>query len=140
MVLTTSIVIASLTQPIPISSLLRRISDGRLLLPNIEGLGTIQEGRTTEQLNELELSTLMINTNHLSGVLGHLQGVIEDLRAVQTQEYAHRLTIEGSALLEVLATQVGERALDAEFGDLSLSHVDAELEDFGDNVDQEGPE
>jgi len=40
--------------------------------------------------------------------------------------------------LEVLATQVGERALDAEFGDLSLSRVDAELEDFGDDVNQEG--
>ena len=31
-----------------------------------------------------------------------------------------------------------ERALDVEFGDLSLSRVNAEMEDFGDNVDQEG--
>jgi len=138
MVLTISVVIASPTQPIPISSLLRRISNGRLLLPNVEGLRTIQEGRTTEQLSELELSTLMINTNRLSGVLGHLQGVIEDLRAVQTQEYARCLTIEGSVSLEVIVTQVGERALDAEFGDLSLSCVNAELEDFGDDVNQEG--
>ena len=139
MVLTTSVAIVFPTQPIPISSLLCRISDGRLLLPNVKGLGTIQEGRTTEQLRELELSTLMINTNCLSGVLGHLQRVIKDLRAVQTQEYARRLTIEGSDSLEVIVTQVGERALDAEFGDLSLSRVDAELEDFGSNVDQEGP-
>jgi len=86
----------------------------------------------------LTLSTLMINTNRLSGVLGRLQGVIEDLRMVQTQEYARRLTVEESVSLEVVATQVGERALDAEFGDLSLSHVDTELEDFGDDVNQEG--
>ena len=92
----------------------------------------------TKHLSELELSTLMINTNRLSGVLGHLQGVIGDLRAVQTQEYARRLTIEGSGSLEVVATQVAERVLDDEFRDLSLSRVTRELEDFGDNVGQEG--
>jgi len=34
--------------------------------------------------------------------------------------------------------QVTERALDVEFGDLSLSHVDTELEDFGEMLNQEG--
>jgi len=140
LVLTSSVDTAFLTQPIPISSLLQRIADGRLLLPNVEGLRTIEGVRTTDQLSKLELSTLMINTNRLSGVLGHLQGVIEDLWSVQTQEYAHRLTIEGSGSLEVVATQVAERALDAEFGDLSLSRVNSELEDFGNNVGQEGSE
>jgi len=40
----------------------------------------------------------------------------------------------------MVATQVAERALDVEFGDLSLSCVDAELEDFGNNANQEGSE
>jgi len=93
--------------------------------------------RMTDSLNKLELSMLMINTNCLSGVLGHLQGVIGDLRTIQTQEYAHRLTI-GESALEVVMTQVGERALDAESRDLSLSRVNAELEDFSDIVNQEG--
>jgi len=87
------------------------------------------------QLNELELSTLMINTNRLSGVVGHLQGILGDLQTVQTQEYGRRQIIEESVSLEVIATQVGERALDSEFGDLSLSRVDAEMEDFSNNVD-----
>ena len=121
--------------------LLQHISDGRLLLPNVKGLRTSQEVRTTEQLSELELSTLMINTNRISAVLGHLHGVIGDLRTVQTQEYTHRLTANGElALLEMAATQVAERALDVEFGDLSLSRVDAELEDFRELLNQEGSE
>jgi len=74
----------------------------------------------------------MINTNCILAVLGHLQGVIRDLRTVQTQEYAHCLTANGElALLETVTTQVVERTLDEDFGNLSLSHVDAELEDFG---------
>jgi len=43
-----------------------------------------------------------------------------------------------SASLGIVATQVAERALDEEFGDLSLSRVVEELEDFGDIVNQEG--
>jgi len=55
--------------------------------------------------------------------------------------YCRRLTASGeSASLETVATQVAERALDVEFGDLSLSRVDVEMEDFGDDVDQEGSE
>jgi len=80
----------------------------------------------------------MINTNRLSGVLGHLQGVIGDLQMVQMQEYARRLTVGESASLEVVVMWVVERALDAEFRDLSLSRIDAELEDFGNIVNQEG--
>jgi len=136
--LMSSVVIAFLTQPIPISEVLQRIADGRFLLPNVQGLGTMQETRMVDQLSKLELSTLMINTNHLSSVVGHLQGILGDLQTVQTQEYGCRQLVEGSVSLEVVATQVGERALDAEFGDLSLSRVDAEMEDFGDNVNQEG--
>jgi len=64
--------------------------------------------------------------------------VIGDLQSSQVQERVHRLTAsEESASLETVATQVAERTLDVEFGDLSLSRVDAEMEDFGDNVDQE---
>jgi len=80
----------------------------------------------------------MINTNHISDVLCHLHGVIGDLQTVQTQEYTCRLTVGESASLEVVVTQVAESALDVEFGDLSLSRVDTELEDFGDVVNQEG--
>jgi len=47
---------------------------------------------------------------------------------------------EESASLETVATQVVERALDIEFGDLSLSRVDAEMEDFGESSNQEGSE
>jgi len=136
--LTPSVVIVFPMQPIPISEVLQRIADGRFLLPSVQGLGTIQETRMVDQLSELELSTLMINTNRLSGVVGHLQGILGDLQTVQTQEYGRRRIAEGSVSLEVVATQVGERALDAEFGDLSLSRVDAEMEDFSDNVNQEG--
>jgi len=125
-------------QPLPISEVLRHIADGRFLLPSVQGLGMTQETRTIAQLNKLELSTLMINTNRLSGVLGNLQGVLGDLQAVQTEEYGHRRIVGGSVSLEVVATQVVERALDSEFGDLSLSRVDAEMEDFGEDVDQEG--
>jgi len=58
---------------------------------------------------------------------------------VQFQERARRLTASGeSASLETVVTQVAERALDVEFRDLSLSRVDAELEDFGKDVNQEG--
>jgi len=83
----------------------------------------------------------MMNTNRILAVLGHLHGVIEDLRTVQFQEHTRRLTASGElALLEVVATQVAERALDVEFGDLSLSLVDRELEDFGESSNQEGSE
>jgi len=119
-------------------NLLRCIVNGRLLLPNVEDLRMNQGARTVDQLSELELSTLMMNTNQISAVLGHLHGVIGDLWMVQTREYARRLTIKGLGSLEVVATQVAERALDVEFGDLSLSRVDAEMEDFSDNVNQEG--
>ena len=40
----------------------------------------------------------------------------------------------------MVATQVAERALAIEFGDLSLSCIDRELEDFGELLDQEGLE
>jgi len=86
----------------------------------------------TEQLNELELTNLMINTNHITAVLGHLQGVIRDLQTIQTREYSHRLTAGGElASLEVV---------DDEFGDMTISRVDAELEDFGEMLNQEGSE
>ena len=39
-----------------------------------------------------------------------------------------------------MATDVVERALDEEFSNLSLSRVIGELEDFGDDVNQEGLE
>jgi len=137
-ILTSFVVIAFLMQPIPISEVLQRIANGQFLLPSVQGLGTIQETRMVDQLNELELLTLMINTNRLSGVVGHLQGILGDLQMVQTQEYGRRRIAEESVSLEVVATQVGERALDVEFGDLSVSRIDAEMEDFGDNVNQEG--
>jgi len=83
----------------------------------------------------------MFNTNRISAVLGHLQGVIGDLQSIQVQEQGRRLITGGeSASLETVATQVAESALEVEFRDLSLSRVDAELEDFGDNVKQEGSE
>jgi len=139
--LTPSIGTSFHTQPLQIQDLLQCISDGRLLLPNIKGLRTGQEVRTTEQLSELELTNLMINTNCISADLGHLQGVIRDLWTVQTQEYTHRLTANGeSALLETVTTQVVERTLDEEFGDLSVSRVDAEMEDFGEALNQEDSE
>jgi len=110
-------------------------------LPNVEELWMNQGVRTINQLSELELSTLMMNTNQISAVLGHLHGVIGDLQTVQVQEHVHRLTASGeSTSLETVVTQVAERALDVEFGDLSLSRIDAEMEDFGDDVDQEDPE
>ena len=83
----------------------------------------------------------MMNTNCISAVLGHLHGVIGDLRMVQVQERVRRLTANGeSALLETVVMRVAERALDVEFGDLSLSRVDTELEDFGELSNQEGSE
>ena len=140
-VLTSSIATSSHIQPLQIQDLLQRISNGRLLLPNIEGLRMGQEARMTEQLSELELTNLMINMNHILAILGHLQGVIRDLRTVQTQEYSHHLTTGGKlALLEMVTTQVAERTLDQEFSDLSLSCVDTELEDFGEMSNQEGSE
>ena len=125
-------------QPIQIQYLVQHIATGRLLLPNVEGLQTIGGGRTTEQLSELELTTLMSNTNRIAAVLGHLQGVVGDLRTVQMQEQGHRIANGGSDSLAVTATQVAERALAEDFSDLTLSRVDAEMEDFGDNVNQEG--
>jgi len=97
-------------------------------------------GRTTEQLSELELTTLMFNTNRIAAVLGHLQGVVGDLQMVQMQERGRRIASGESGSLEIVATGVAERALDEEFSDLSLSRVIGELEDFGDDVDQEGLE
>jgi len=82
----------------------------------------------------------MFNTNRITAVLGHLQGVVGDLQTIQVQERGRRIASGGSVSLEIVATDVAERALDEEFSDLSLSHVISELEDFGDNVDQEGPE
>jgi len=138
-VLMSFIVIVFPIQRIRMPDLLRRIVDGRFLLPNVEDLRMNQGARTIDQLSELELSTLMMNTNQISAVLSHLHGVIGDLQSVQVQERVHRLTVSGeSASLETVATQVAERALDVEFGDLSLSRVNAELEDFGDNVNHTG--
>jgi len=97
-------------------------------------------GRTTEQLSELELTTLMFNTNHIAAVLDHLHGVVRDLQTVQMQEQGRRIANEESVSLEIVATGVAERALDEEFSNLSLSRVIGELEEFGDDVDQEGPE
>jgi len=137
--LTLSVVTAFLTQRIQMPDLLRRIADGRFLLPNVEELRMNQGVRTIDQLSELELSTLMMNTNQISAVLGHLHGVIGDLQSVQVQERIHRLAVsEESASLAMVATQVAESALNVEFGDLSLSRVDAEFEDFGNNANQEG--
>ena len=98
-----------------------------------------QEGRTTAQLSELKLTNLMINTNHIAAVLGHLQGVIGDLQMVQMQEYAHCLTASGELdSLEMVTTQVAEQTLDEEFNNLSLSRLNAVLEDFGEASNQEG--
>jgi len=95
----------------------------------------------TEPLSELELTTLMYNTNRITTILDHLQGVVRDMRTIQVQEQGRLLTASGeSASLETIAIQVVERTLDEEFNDLSLSHVIGELEDFGSDVDQEGPE
>jgi len=94
----------------------------------------------TEQLSELELTTLMFNTNRITAVLGHLQGVVGDLQTVQIQERGRRIASGESGSLEIVVMNVAERALDEEFNDLSLSRVIRELEDFGDDVDQEGPE
>jgi len=82
----------------------------------------------------------MFNTNRIAAVLGHLQGVVRDLQTIQMQERGHRIANGESGSLEIVATNVAERALDEEFNDLSLSRVIRELEDFGDDVDQEGPE
>jgi len=59
---------------------------------------------------------------------------------VQMQERGCRIASGGSVSLAIVATSVAERALDEEFSNLSLSRVIGELEDFGNNVDQEGPE
>ena len=139
LVLMSSVGTVFLIQRIRMSDLLQHIADGRFLLPNVEGLGMSQGARTFDQLSKLKLSTLMMNTNQISAVLGHLHGVIGDLQTVQVQERVCRLTASGeSTSLETVVAQVAERALDVEFGDLSLSRVDAELEDFGDNANQEG--
>jgi len=83
----------------------------------------------------------MFNMNCIAAILGYLQGVVGDLRTIQVQEQGHRLTASGElASLEIVVTQVAERTLDEEFNDLSLSCMIGELEDFSDNVDQEGPE
>jgi len=44
----------------------------------------------------------------------------------------------GLDLLAVVTTQVAEQTLDDEFGNLSLSQVDAQMEDFGKMSNQEG--
>ena len=56
------------------------------------------------------------------------------------QERGRRIASGELGSLEIVAMEVAERALDEEFSDLSLSRVIGELEDFGDDVDQEGPE
>jgi len=86
------------------------------------------------------LTTLMFNTNRIAGILGHLQGVVGDLQTVQMQERGCWIASGGSVSLAVVVMSVAERALDEEFNDLSLSRVIGELEDFSNNVDQEGPE
>jgi hypothetical protein len=106
-----------------------------LLLPNVNGLET--RARITAELSELELSNLMMATNRMGAVLSHLQGVVGDMSTLQVQEYTRRLTA-GNSESESVATQVAERTLDDEFGDLSLSRVNAELEDFGDIENHEG--
>jgi len=82
----------------------------------------------------------MFNTNRIAAVLGHLQGVIGDLQTVQMQERGRQIASGESASLEIVVMGVAERTLDEEFSDLSLSRVIGELEDFGEDVDQEGPE
>jgi len=116
LVLMSSVGTVFLIQRIRMSVLLQRISDGRFLLPNVEGLRMSQGVGTIDQLSELELSMLMMNTNQISAVFEHLHGVIGDLQTVQVQERLHRLASNGeSTSLEMVATQVAERALDVEF-------------------------
>ena len=103
-----------------IADLLERISLGRLLIPNVEGLSGNGEVRILPEMSELELSNLMINSNRMAAVLVHLQGVVADLHQVQFQEYTCRLSERGElGEAEVVATQVAEMTLDDE------------LEDFG---------
>ena len=71
-------------------------------------------------MSELELSNLMINSNHLAAVLVHLQGVVEDLHQTQFNEWTRRLSERGElGDAETVASQVAEMTLDEE------------LEDFG---------
>ena len=49
--LMSSVAIAFHTQPLQIEDILQRIANGRLLLPNVEGLRTNQEGRAMAQLH-----------------------------------------------------------------------------------------
>ena len=111
---------AFLTQNVSIADLLKRISSGRLLIPNVEGLSGSGEARILPEMSKLELSNLMINSNRMAAVLVHLQGVVADLYQVQFQEYTRRLSERGDlGDTEVVATQMAEMTLDEE------------LEDFG---------
>jgi len=111
---------AFLTQNMSITDLLERISSGRLLIPNIEGLSGSGEARILPEMSELELSNLMINSNRMAAVLVHLQGAVTDLHQVQFQEYTRCLSERGDlGDAEVVTTQVAEMTLDEE------------LEDFG---------
>jgi len=95
---------------------------------------------TMETLGKWGSAPSVFNTNRIAAVLGHLQGVVGDLQTVQMQERGRRIASGESGSLEIVAMDVVERALDEEFSDLSLSRVIGELEDFDNNVDQEGPE
>jgi len=107
-------------QNVSITNLLKRISSGRLLIPNVEGLSGSGEARILPEMSELELSNLMINSNRVAAVLVHLQGVVEDLHQAQFNEWTHRLSERGElGDAETVATQVVEMSLDEE------------LEDFG---------
>jgi len=115
-----SVPTAFLMQTVSITDLLERISSGRLLIPNIEGLSGSGEARILPEMSELELLNLMINSNRMAAVLVHLQGVVEDLHQVQFNEWTRRLSERrelGDA--ETVAAQVAEMTLDEE------------LEDFG---------
>jgi len=115
-----SVSTAFLTQNVSIANLLERISSGRLLIPNVEGLSGSGEARILPDMSELELSNLMINSNRLAAVLVHLQGIVEDLHQTQFNEWTRRLSERGGlGDAEAVATQVAEMTLDEE------------LEDFG---------
>jgi len=109
-----------LMQNVLIADLLERISLGRLLIPNVEGLSGSGEVRILPEMSELKLSNLMINSNRIAAVLVHLQGVVEDLHQTQFNEWTRRLSERGElGDAETVATQVVKMTLDEE------------LEDFG---------
>jgi len=63
---------ATLMQNVTISDLIERISSGTLLIPSVEGLSRSGEARILPEMSDLELSTLVINSNRLAAVYqGH---------------------------------------------------------------------